>query len=135
MIFDYPDFIQINNRLGVYPETPIDYASGKIITGVKNLREGLDPDVLAYWYKRVEDRSREVVPPHLKDKVHSTIARYIDAIMVRTFDHGDLKEGGTVRHAGNRGIHTHDALLDRPVFQESSGNTDRRDEQGASLVI
>jgi hypothetical protein len=40
----------------VYPETPIDYASSKIISGVKNLREGLDPDVLAYWYKRVEDR-------------------------------------------------------------------------------
>jgi hypothetical protein len=54
----------------VYPETPIDYASSKIISGVKNLREGLDPDVLAYWYKRVEDRSKEVVPRHLKDKIH-----------------------------------------------------------------
>jgi hypothetical protein len=54
----------------VYPETPIDYATGKIITGVKNLREGLDPDILAYWYKRIEDRSRELVPAHLKDKVH-----------------------------------------------------------------
>jgi hypothetical protein len=54
----------------VYPETPIDYASSKIISGVKNLREGLDPDVLAYWYKRVEDRSKEVVPRHLKHKIH-----------------------------------------------------------------
>ena len=33
-----------------YSETPIDYASSKIISGVKNLREGLDPDVLAYWH-------------------------------------------------------------------------------------
>jgi len=54
----------------VYPETPIDHASGKIVSGVKNLREGLDPDILAYWYKRIEDRSREMVPPHLKDKIH-----------------------------------------------------------------
>ena len=54
----------------MYPETPIDYATGNIISGVKNLREGLDPDVLAYWYKRIEDRSKELVPLHLKDKVH-----------------------------------------------------------------
>jgi hypothetical protein len=54
----------------VYPETPFDYASSKITSGVKNLREGLDPDVLAYWYKRVEDRSKEMAPPHLKDKIH-----------------------------------------------------------------
>jgi hypothetical protein len=54
----------------VYPETPIDNASGRIVSGVKNLREGLDPDILAYWYKRVEDRSREIVPPHLKEKIH-----------------------------------------------------------------
>lgn len=53
----------------MYPETPIDYATGKIITGVRNLREGLDPDILAYWYKRIEDRSRDIVPSHLKEKV------------------------------------------------------------------
>lgn len=53
----------------MYPETPIDYATGRIITGVKNLREGLDPDILAYWYKRIEDKSIEVMPSHLKDKV------------------------------------------------------------------
>ena len=51
-------------------EAPIDYAASKIITGVNNLREGLDPDILAYWYKRIEDSSIEMVPPHLKDKIH-----------------------------------------------------------------
>jgi hypothetical protein len=59
----------MHEKHSVYPETPIDYASNKIISGVKNLREGLDPDVLAYWYKRVEDRSKEIVPTHLKDKI------------------------------------------------------------------
>ena len=51
-------------------EAPIDYAASKIMSGVKNLREGLDPDILAYWYKRIEDRSIETVPSHLKDKIH-----------------------------------------------------------------
>lgn len=51
-------------------EDPLDLASGKIGQGVKNLQEGLDPEVLAYWYKRIEDRSIEMVPDHLKDKVH-----------------------------------------------------------------
>lgn len=69
-MFDYLDFIPVNRARVMYPETPIDNASGRIISGVRNLREGLDPDVLAYWYKRIEDRSREVVPSHLKDKVH-----------------------------------------------------------------
>jgi len=69
-MFDYLDFIPVSRARVVYPEAPIDNASGRIITGLRNLREGLDPDVLAYWYKRIEDRSREVVPSHLKDKVH-----------------------------------------------------------------
>ncbi len=69
-MFDYLDFIPVSAARIMYPETPIDNASGRIISGVRNLREGLDPDVLAYWYKRIEDKSREVVPSHLKDKVH-----------------------------------------------------------------
>ena len=54
----------------MYPETPIDYASSKIISSIENLHEGLDPDVLVYWYKRVEDRSKEMVPIQLRDKIH-----------------------------------------------------------------
>ena len=50
-MFDYLDFISVSTARVMYPETPIDNASGRIISGVKNLREGLDPDVLAYWYK------------------------------------------------------------------------------------
>ena len=37
---------------------------------IKNLKEGLDPENLAYWYKRIEERSVEVVPTHLKEKIH-----------------------------------------------------------------
>jgi hypothetical protein len=52
------------------PDTPIEFAENKIFNTVKGLREGMDPDILAYWYKRIEDRSIEIVPDHLKDKVH-----------------------------------------------------------------
>ncbi len=54
---------------GVLPD-PLEIAEDKIGGGVKNLKDGLDPDVLAYWYKRVEDRSIEMAPAHLKDKIH-----------------------------------------------------------------
>ena len=37
---------------------------------IKNLKEGLDPENLAYWYKRIEERSVEIVPNHLKEKIH-----------------------------------------------------------------
>ena len=37
---------------------------------IKNLKEGLDPENLAYWYKRIEERSVEIVPTHLKEKIH-----------------------------------------------------------------
>ncbi len=57
-------------RIDVSQEPPIEYAASKINNTVKNLREGLDPDVLAYWFKRIEDKSKEIVPEHLKDKVH-----------------------------------------------------------------
>lgn len=54
----------------MFPDTPIEFAENKIANTVKGLREGMDPDILAYWYKRIEDRSREIVPDHLKDKIH-----------------------------------------------------------------
>jgi hypothetical protein len=54
----------------MFPDTPIEFAENKIVNTVKGLKEGMDPDILAYWYKRIEDRSIEIVPEHLKDKVH-----------------------------------------------------------------
>jgi hypothetical protein len=54
----------------MYGNDPMDLATNKIVTGIKELKEGLDPEIIAYWYKRVEDRSIETVPSHLKDKIH-----------------------------------------------------------------
>ena len=47
-----------------------EFSFSKISTTIKNLKEGLDPENLAYWYKRIEDQAIETVPPHLKKKIH-----------------------------------------------------------------
>lgn len=54
----------------MYRYDPMDLATHKIETSIKDLKEGLDPEIIAYWYKRVEDRAIETVPSHLKDKIH-----------------------------------------------------------------
>lgn len=51
-------------------DSPVDLASNKIGGSIKGLNEGLDPEILGYWYKRVEDKSIETVPSNLKDKIH-----------------------------------------------------------------
>lgn len=56
---------------------PLDYLSSKISTSLKNLENGLDPDVLAYWYKRIEERSIELVPNSLKDNIHFIQDRFL----------------------------------------------------------
>ena len=48
----------------------IDLASFKIGINIKQLKEGLDPEIIGYWYKRVEDRAIETVPSHLRNKIH-----------------------------------------------------------------
>jgi len=54
----------------MYRNDPLDLASYKIGITIKELKEGLDPEIIGYWYKRVEDRAKETVPSHLRDKIH-----------------------------------------------------------------
>ena len=51
-------------------DNPFEFSFSKISTTIKNLKEGLDPENLAYWYKRIEDKSIDSVPSNLKDKIH-----------------------------------------------------------------
>ncbi len=48
---------------------PVDFLSTKIISSLKNLENGLDPDILAYWYKRIEERSIELAPNVIKEQI------------------------------------------------------------------
>jgi hypothetical protein len=50
-------------------ENNVDLPLYTISKGIKNLKEGLHPELLAYWYKRIEDRSIDSVPTNLKDKI------------------------------------------------------------------
>ena len=51
-------------------ENNVDLPLYTISKGIKNLKEGLHPELLAYWYKRIEDKSIDSVPINLKDKIH-----------------------------------------------------------------
>ena len=37
---------------------------------VKNLKNGLDPGNLAFWYDKVIIETKEMAPPWLQDKIH-----------------------------------------------------------------
>jgi len=47
-----------------------DFPLQTISKGISNLKEGMHPELLAYWYKRIEDKSIDSVPSNLKDKIH-----------------------------------------------------------------
>ena len=54
----------------MYKQTDVDFSLESIWKGILNLREGMHPELLAYWYKRIEDKSIDSVPTNLKDKIH-----------------------------------------------------------------
>ncbi len=53
-----------------YDDNPFELSFSKISATITNLKEGLDHENLAYWYKRIEDQTIEIVPAHLKNKIH-----------------------------------------------------------------
>ena len=54
----------------MYFDNPVNLASAKIDKCIRNLRSGLEPDVLLYWYKQIQYESIEKVEHELKDKIH-----------------------------------------------------------------
>lgn len=47
-----------------------DYMADGLQTGADGIRLGLQPGVLAAWYKRIISQTREMAPPWLSDKIH-----------------------------------------------------------------
>jgi|SRR5215831_6357802 len=45
------------------------HSGNKLDLAISSLKDGLDPEILAYWYKRIEERSRELAPTELKEKL------------------------------------------------------------------
>jgi hypothetical protein len=42
---------------------------GKMSSDITGLKEGLDPDNIAFWYKKVIAEAKEMAPPWLQDKI------------------------------------------------------------------
>ncbi len=47
----------------------IDDLITEYCTDLNSLNEGLDPDILAYWYKRIEDKVKESCDKELREKI------------------------------------------------------------------
>ena len=43
---------------------------GKMSSDITNLKEGLNPENIAFWYKKVIDKAKEMAPPWLVDKIN-----------------------------------------------------------------
>lgn len=44
---------------------------------LSNLSDGMEPDILAYWFKRVEDKAKEVCSKELGEKILFTQDRIL----------------------------------------------------------
>ena len=54
----------------MYFDNPVNLASAKIDKSIRNLRSGLEPEVLLYWDRQIQYESMERVGNELKDKIH-----------------------------------------------------------------
>src|ERR687890_1058367 len=66
-------YFQFEHRITevyMYKQHDLDFPLHTISKGISNLKEGMHPELLAYWYKRIEDKSIDSVPSNLKDKIH-----------------------------------------------------------------
>lgn len=46
-----------------------DAMLGKMSSDIENLKDGLDPENIAFWYKKVIAEAKEMAPPWLVDKI------------------------------------------------------------------
>src|SRR5215217_9690266 len=54
----------------MYFDNPVNLASVKIDKSIQKLRSGLEPEIIAYWYKQIEYQSIGQVEQELKGKIH-----------------------------------------------------------------
>lgn len=47
-----------------------DAMLNKMSSDISSLKDGLDPDNIAYWYKKIIAEAREMAPPWLVDKIN-----------------------------------------------------------------
>lgn len=50
-------------------KTGVDDLITDYCNNLATLNESLDPDILAYWYKRIEDHAKEICSSELSEKI------------------------------------------------------------------
>lgn len=55
----------------------IDDLISDYCNNLSNLGDGMEPDVLAYWYKRIEDKAKDVSSKELGEKIVFTQDRIL----------------------------------------------------------
>ena len=58
-------------------ENKIDGLITEYCGNLNSLNEGLDPEVLAYWYKRIEDKAKDICNKELMEKITFTQNRLL----------------------------------------------------------
>jgi hypothetical protein len=58
-------------------ENKIDGLITEYCDNLNGLNEGLDPEVLAYWYKRIEDKAKDMCNNELGEKITFTQNRLL----------------------------------------------------------
>ena len=57
-------------NLNYWPLTIVNHMVKKLGNDVTNLKEGLYPENLAFWYNKIIAETREMAPPWLEDKIN-----------------------------------------------------------------
>jgi len=47
----------------------LNHMLNKLATDVNDLREGLDPENLSYWFEKIMTETKEMAPPWLQEKI------------------------------------------------------------------
>ena len=50
-------------------ENKMDNVISNYCDNLNKLNEGLDPEILAYWYKRIEDKTKDLCNKELAEKI------------------------------------------------------------------
>lgn len=53
----------------MFKENKIDNLINQYCDNISNINEGLDPEILAYWYKRIEDKAKDLCDRELREKI------------------------------------------------------------------
>ena len=92
---------------------------GKMSSDITGLKDGLDPENIAFWYKKVIAEAKEMAPPWLVDK----ISVKQDPILYLKFNLDISKRVCKIPDDCNRRQHGCHAIYYKTVFSQGTGTS------------